>query len=884
MPNHPALTGVPAWESWEETYIHTKHNPVNRTVLEVRRENGHDEPWTWVRTYGKGRVFYTAWGHDQRTWGQPGFQQLVGNAVGWTVGEAALKRVARADPMPATMDLKEPLPTYKRPPAPWNVLDTAITKAQVALPTAQSLQMMTLRPKFSVKSFAVEPMIGNIIDFTWDARGRMWAVETQDYPNVVLPDSVKGNDRILIIDDVNRDGRADRVTVFADGMNLATSLAFANGGLVVGQAPHMLFFKDTNGDDKADERKILFTGFPRGDTHGTISNLRYGFDNQVWGSVGYNGFRGTVGPTTYAAPRGATSTLNTFGSGYFRFPKDGSDLEYIARTSNNTWGVAFTEDNFVFGSTANSRPTNFVHIPVRYYRNMGAREPVLPDIADRIDVFPVTEIQQVDQFGRYTAGAGHEIYTARAFPKEYWNRVAFVSEPTAHLIGMFELNDNGSGVIAKNRWNFMASRDQWAAPVQTKVGPDGALWVSDFYSLVAQHNPTPQNLSPTCCSTGPGAAYETPNRDKLHGRVYRIAYDSARATPPMRLDNATPQQLVRALSNDNMFWRLTAQRLLVERGRPDVVPALVALVNTHTVDELGLNAPALHALWTLHGLGALSSSADAMTAARNAMHHPAASLRRAALMMLPRDERLANDIFAAGILPDRTSPWPVEYTVGTPILQDADANVRVEALLALSEMPASPRTAAAIMDMITYPANARDPWTPDAVAMVAVKHGGEFVPTLLQRRVQGADSLALAGIRRTAMLVARYHAATTDVPTMMAMINAVPSANPVVGGGVLEGIVMGWPLETPPTLTAEQRTALTTAARGSSPELAEVYRRIETRWALPDVFGLPPAPALPPDATPGAGRQGGRGRGAGAGTPPPGGRGGSAPPPPADAR
>ena len=313
------------------------------------------------------------------------------------------------DPPTRTIDLAVPLPTYKRPPAPWNVLDTAVTKAQDALTTPQSLRMMTLRPHFRAEPFATEPMIGNIIDFTWDERGRMWAVETNDYPNTVLPDSVPGGDRILIIEDTNRDGRADRVKVFATGLNLATSLTFANGGVIVGQAPHMLFFKDTNGDDKADERKILFTGWPRTDTHGTISNLRYGFDNQVWGSVGYNGFRGTVGNRTYG--RGE------FSAGYFRFPGDGSDLEYLARTSNNTWGLGFTEDGFAFGSTANSRPSNFVHIPLRYYRALGLRDTVLPDIADRLDIFPQIDILQVDQFGRYTAGAATRSIRRALFPR-----------------------------------------------------------------------------------------------------------------------------------------------------------------------------------------------------------------------------------------------------------------------------------------------------------------------------------------------------------------------------------------------------------------------------------------------------------------------------------
>src|SRR5690606_23021915 len=115
----------------------------------------------------------------------------------------------------------------------------------------------------------------------------------------------------------------------------------------------------------------------------------------------------------------------------------------------------------------------------------------LPNIADRNDFYPVRGVMQVDQFGRYTAGSGLEVYTARAFPREFWNKAAFVTEPTGHLVGRFDLVRNGSAYIAENKWSLAASRDAWSAPVQTKVGPDGALWVSDFYSLVAQHNPTP---------------------------------------------------------------------------------------------------------------------------------------------------------------------------------------------------------------------------------------------------------------------------------------------------------------------------------------------------------------------------------------------------------
>ncbi len=842
QPDHAVMRGVPDFETWDETYVHTKHNP-DRTVLAVRREGGHDEPYTWVRSYGEGRVFYTAWGHDQRTWGHEGFHVLLERGIKWAVGDWALGFTLR-EPTPRIVDLPVPLPVYRQDTV-WNVLaDEHITREAVALSPEESFRLTTLRPGFRMELFAAEPLINNIIDFAWDERGRLWAVETLDYPNNVLPDSVRGNDSIVILEDTDGDGRADKRTVFADGMNLATSLVFAGGGVIVAQAPDMLFFRDTNGDDRADERRVLFTGWPRNDTHGTPSNLRYGFDNQVWGSVGYNGFRGTIGGVTYE--RGQ------FGAGFFRFPADASSLDYVARTSNNTWGFAFSEDGNVFGSTANSQPSAFVHIPGRYYRGIGAPLLSLPRIHDRNDIYPVREVYQVDSFGRYTAGAAHEMYTARAFPREYWNRIGFVVEPTGHLVGMFEMIPSGSGFIAKNRWSLMASRDAWSAPVQVKVGPDGALWVSDFYTLVAQHNPTPENITADCCRTGRGAAYETPNRDTTHSRIYRIVHEAAPAYRPIRLDNATPARLVAALRNDNMFWRHTAQRLLVRRGQRDVVPALVALVNDHTVDAQGLNPGALHALWTLDGLGAITADANVRAAARRALHHPSAALRRAALQVLPRDAQLMDDIFNAGLLPDRTSPHAVEYTVGAGVLQDADAQVRLTALLTLSELPASPRAARAIGDLIFVPQNARDPWLPDAAAIAGVKQGPDFLVEFLQRRPTGSDSAMLAGLRSAAVLMTRHYASNAQAGAVVGALLALPQAHPVLAAGVLDAIApppptggpgsgnpaarggfgAGWPEDQPPTLTASQRAALAEAARGAPPELAAAWARVNQRLGV----------------------------------------------------
>lgn len=691
QPDHPIMKGLTAIESWDETYVHEMHNEKDRTVLADRVDGDHREPYTWVRTHGKGRVFYTAWGHDQRTWGHVGFQDLIERGVRWASGDWAMQGPLTLKPFeyaPAK------LPFY---PAgmQWGTSETTQRPMQQPVVADESMRHMVVPPGFDVRLFASDPEIKKPICMAWDERGRLWVAETFDYPNNIQGEG-NGHDRIVICEDTNGDGIADKFTVFADKLSIPTSIVFANGGLIVAQVPHMLFLKDTDGDDKADVRKILFSGWGTSDTHAVVSNMRWGFDNWIYGVVGYSGFNGMVGGQRVS-----------FGQGLLRFKPDGSKLEFLGSTTNNTWGLGLSEDGNIFASTANNHPSFFLHIPNRYYEQVrGFPAKRLENIADTQHIYPITDkVRQVDQHGSYTAGAGHALYTARSFPKEYWNRVAFVAEPTGHVLGKFILERNGSAFTSRNDFSMLASDDEWTSPITAEVGPDGSLWMIDWYNYIIQHNPIPRGFV-----QGKGNAYETPLRDKEHGRVYRIRHEDAKAYEPIYLHNATPTRLVQTLSNDNMFWRLTAQRLLVDRGNSDVVPELIKLTADTSVDGIGLNPGAIHALWTMQGLNALDgSNTQAAAAAGQTLHHPSAAVRKTAVAVLPRTAESIDAILSA------------------KLLEDSDLEVRKCTLLSLSEMPPSDLVGAAIFQILSRKENANDRWITDAAIIAAARHDAGFL-------------------------------------------------------------------------------------------------------------------------------------------------------------
>ncbi len=709
QPNHPAVMGLQRFKVVDETYLHDKLQPDNNVLTErdIKADQAKDkpgqktEPYTWTRTYGQGRVFYTAYGHDERTWDSPEFQKLMEQGIRWAVGDRVEALRAALNPKP--FEYREAkLPNYEKRPGP--------QRQQLALTPEESMKHIQVPADFTLQLFAKEPDVMHPIAMTWDERGRLFVLITKDYPNERKPEG--GSDYILLCEDTNADGTADKFTRYAEGLSIPTGLVAYNGGLIVSQAPHMLFLRDTNGDDRADETKILFTGFGTFDTHAGPSNLHYGFDNWIWGSVGYSGFRGKVGDA---------DSLR-FGQGFFRFRPDGSKLEYVTSTSNNTWGLAFNETGDVFGSTANNSHGWYLAIPHRNYASNPGFDNGSRSTDTHKNMTPITEkVRQVDVFGGFTAAAGHNFYTARAFPKGYWNRVAFVCEPTGHIVHQNVMQRQGTDFEDQLSegvpLNLLAGADEWVSPVHAEVGPDGAVWVADWYSFIIQHNPTPKGFD-----NGKGNAYETDLRDFTHGRIYRVGYKNAPAYTPLVLSKDRPQELVAALKNNNLFWRQTAQRLLVERGNADVVPQLIELVNDQTRDEIGNTPGALHALWTLHGLGALEKNDAARQAAVAALKHPAYAVRKAAVQVLPRDEKSVDALLSANTL------------------TDAEPLVVLQSLLAFSELPLTPASEKALLARFGSAKEANDRWLPEAFGVVLNSHGGKLRNAYLAKLAQRGNA------------------------------------------------------------------------------------------------------------------------------------------------
>jgi putative membrane-bound dehydrogenase-like protein len=541
-----------------------------------------------------------------------------------------------------------------------------------------------------LKLFAAEPDIAKPIAFAWDERGRCWVVETRDYPHGVS-ENHEGQDSVKICEDTDGDGKADKFTVFADKLNLPTGIVFARKGIIVAAPPQFIYLEDTNGDDKADKREVIIDCWGIRDTHAQASSLHYGFDNWIYGCVGYSGIEGYVG-----------GKQHQFAMGTYRFKPDGSALEFLHQFTNNAWGHSYNDAGDQFGGTANGAPIFFGGIPATAYaegsRGMTANKINVVDTCHTI----TPNFRQVDVFGGYTAAAGSNFIYSDALPKRFQG-MAMVCEPTMKVVALMDVQPDGAGYKALDAFNIYASSDEWNSPVHAEVGPDGAVWVADFENYIIQHNPTPsKERGGFVATTGVGGAHENELRDHSRGRIYRIvAKDAPRYVGgPMPAPKTTSKNWVSALNQNTQHGRLLVQKVLVEKqafihsGKEELVPDLKAAVSA-TEGKTG----SIHSLWTLHGLDKL----DAKTH-QAALISKDAKLRRNAIRALGSD-KAAQDLF-----------------FGSGVISDPDLNTRLAAFVKLADFATTPEIQTLVKKLAADPIVKNDEWLSEAAKMLGKRH------------------------------------------------------------------------------------------------------------------------------------------------------------------
>ena len=602
------------------------------------------------------------------------------------------------------------VPNYEQRPEPVGF--------QLPLEPKESIKYTQVPADFELQLFAAEPDVVKPIWVAWDERGRAWVIEARDYPHGLVAEGEPGHDSIKICEDTDGDGKADKFTIFADKLNLATSLVFVKGGIMVSEARHMLFLKDSDGDGKADIREAILPGWGTGDTHAMQSNLGRGFDNWLYGAVGYSNFRGNVGGKELQ-----------FGQGLFRFKADGSALQFLHQFNNNTWGFGQNAEGDIFGSTANGHPSFYGYLPAYIlnptqpgpgrrggggggfrpgYRLDGnnapdpaaanvRRVPSAKSLAPGLSMHPNTpNVRMVDNFGGYTAAAGHAFMVSDALPARLQGK-ALVTEPTAKLIGIMDIERDGAGYKANDGFNLLASSDEWMSPIFADVGPDGAVWVIDFYSFIIQHNPTPSLQSAGIqAKTGSGGAYMTERnlRDQSHGRIYRVVWKDGPKSSIKTLAKASTSEIVHALDSGSQFWSLTAQRMIVDDKKNDSAAALKKRVASGAGGK-----GAIHALWALEGISALDR-----TTHQKALLDKDPAVRRNAIRALPANDAGRQLFFSSGVI------------------QDPDLLTREAAFVKLAEFPTIPEIQTVVAQLPRIAANTNDAFLNDALTLLGRMH------------------------------------------------------------------------------------------------------------------------------------------------------------------
>lgn len=477
-----------------------------------------------------------------------------------------------------------------------------------AVAPQDAVKTFQLQPGFKIELVVAEPLVADPVDMEIDEMGRMFVVEMHGYP---LDKS--GSGAIRLITDTDKDGKFDKSEIFADKLVLPNGVMRWKKGILVSDAPNIYYFEDTDGDGKADIRDTMLTGFSLSNPHINVNNPLYGIDNWIHlahrGAIttrNYENIFGDKGEEIYfpgitnspKLPKNADSRS-------VRFQPDQQKLE----TTSGRAQFGHTFDMFghhLFGDNQNHAFSEALGAPY-ISRNpelpIGEATQAISDHGAAAEIYQITtnpERQMFSGVGVMTSASGITANLGGLFPAPFDSSVTFICESVSNLVHADKLKDSASNFVASRVGQpgkeFLASTDAWFRPVNLYVGPDGALYVVDYYRQIIEH---PEWMSDEAIKAG--GLYN--GKDK--GRIYRIVPDNtapAEWIKGLSLGQEPASTLVKYLESPNIWWRINAQRLLVDRRDTSEVGSLENMTRKSTP------AGRLHAMWTLEGLGRLSSS------------------------------------------------------------------------------------------------------------------------------------------------------------------------------------------------------------------------------------------------------------------------------------
>ena len=520
---------------------------------------------------------------------------------------------------------------------------TLARKPAAAKLTPQPRPEFTVADGFEVTLWAENPLLAKPIQMNFDAQGRLWVASSEVYPQIEPGQAA--HDKIIVLEDSNGGGRADKATVFADNMLIPTGLAPGDGGVYVAQSTELLHLKDTNGDGKADVRRIVLSSFGTEDTHHNLHTLRWGPDGRLWMN------QSIYTRSEIETPHGIVRLRS---GGILRLDTRTLELDVPFRGWVNAWGHQFDDfgQSFVTDG-AGFKGINWAMPGATYFTYARLRR----------------ELQSISP-GNYPKFASIELIRSEHFPADWQGRVV-TCDFRANRVTSFHVDEQGAGYVTKQGTDLLRTANNTFRPIDVKLGPDGALYIADWSNPIIQHGEVD---------------FRDPRRDHEHGRIWRVSV-KGRQTKKPELAKASTAALLDELVSPNHFNSSQATRLLVEKG---ATAAELMAWTAKLKDEKQLRA----ALW-IHQ--ALNQPAPLLLG--TVLNSKDGRIRAAAVRVLsqwgpqPTAADVARLVDASGstLLPAVSGkpaiPQDDALTLLAKYAADAHPRVRAEALRALSRIP-----------------------------------------------------------------------------------------------------------------------------------------------------------------------------------------------------